>query len=202
MKQLEEKLSSWSTSMTKREHEFLELKKVSTKYEFQDGEIIKLNVGGVIFAVSKETLTQKLIKPSKSLETTHYDPNYFNSLVSGLHNLIKDSNDESIFIDRDPTYFRYILNYLRSGGDVKNFVLPSDNHALESLFVEARYYSMDGLTELISKSHQQLISKYLEENVETKPTTTGFGFGSTTFGSKPLIKPSNGSGFNFGGSGF
>ena len=62
---------------------------------------IKLNVGGHHFTTSLQTLT----KDPKSMLAT---------MFSGKFEM-KPSEDGAFFIDRDGTYFRFILNYLRNG---------------------------------------------------------------------------------------
>lgn len=52
--------------------------------------------------------------------------------------------DDYTFIDRDPTHFRYILNYLRGA-----VVLPRDRRALHELRVEADFYSLRGLVSAV-----------------------------------------------------
>ena len=61
-------------------------------------KIIRLNVGGILFTTSLDTLL--------------YDENSMLALMfSGRYNVEKD--DEGwYFIDRDGTHFRYILNFL------------------------------------------------------------------------------------------
>ena len=67
---------------------------------------VKLNVGGHLFTTSVQTLTK--------------DPNsMLAALFSGKFEM-KPSEEDTFFIDRDGTHFRFILNYLRSG----ELVLP------------------------------------------------------------------------------
>ena len=75
------------------------------------------------------------------------------AMFSGRHP-IRQENDGSIFIDRDGTHFRYILNYLRDGGFVDGS-LPEDKQTLKELQNEAMYYQMNGLVKTI----QQMLSQ-------------------------------------------
>lgn len=58
-----------------------------------------------------------------TVDTLSRDPAcYFSSLLRGRYENTQSSgnnttggNDDRFFIDRDPTHFRYILNYLRDG---------------------------------------------------------------------------------------
>lgn len=62
-------------------------------------EKVKLNVGGQIFVTSITTLTK--------------DPDSLLSRMFGPNGTAVPEADGSYFIDRDGTYFRYVLNYLR-----------------------------------------------------------------------------------------
>jgi len=71
-----------------------------------------------------------------------------------------NSKFESLQRQRDGKYFGYILNYLRSGGFSHNFALPLDKHILECLYLEARYYNIQGLMELIEETSDNIRIKY------------------------------------------
>ena len=62
------------------------------------------------------------------------------AMFSGRHE-VETTEDGSFFIDRDGTYFRFILNYLRNG----ELILPEGATFLEELEVEARFYQVQGL---------------------------------------------------------
>lgn len=68
-------------------------------------------------------------------------------LVAGDIPSASDSRDR-LFIDRDPTHFRLVLNYLRDG----DCSLPTTEAALSELLSEAEFYSLDGLRELVCPS--------------------------------------------------
>lgn len=85
---------------------------------------IFLNVGGVCFATRRSTLL-----PS-------------NSFFSGAVRAQPDYSE--LFLDRDPTYFRHILNWLRG---VR--YLPEDDAVLQELHWEADYYCMPDMCEAI-----------------------------------------------------
>ncbi|KAI7906730.1 uncharacterized protein BX663DRAFT_497447 [Cokeromyces recurvatus] len=96
-------------------------------------ERIKLNVGGQLYETSLSTLRK--------------DPNSMLAIMFNENGgtIIQDA-DNSYFIDRDGTYFRLILNYLR---DLK---LPShiinDLKIMDELRQEAQFYKLNGLLKL------------------------------------------------------
>ena len=89
--------------------------------------IVRLNVGGKRFTTSLQTLTR--------------DPNsMLAAMFSGRHK-VETTDDGSFFIDRDGTYFLFILNYLRDG----ELVLPESPKFLKELEAEARFYQLQGV---------------------------------------------------------
>ena len=83
---------------------------------------ILLNIGGTHFESKRATLEKcpyfrRLLDPTAR---THIEM------------------DRSIFIDRDRTHFRHILNYLRDG-EVPNYLTPADVY---QLIREAKFYEM------------------------------------------------------------
>ncbi|KAL6043900.1 BTB domain-containing protein [Balamuthia mandrillaris] len=157
--------------------------KAKTAMKFSS-ERIKLNVGGTLFVTSRATLTHM--------------PSMLQSMFSGRFSLEADKEDGSFFIDRDPTHFRFILNYLRDS----HVELPSLSSAaamdvLRQLLVEAEYYGLDGLVMQLrqmeeegeererskrskGKLQQQQKSKGEEEEELAKPNNLG---GSATISS-------------------
>uniref|UniRef100_A0A8C7REF1 BTB/POZ domain-containing protein KCTD3 n=1 Tax=Oncorhynchus mykiss TaxID=8022 RepID=A0A8C7REF1_ONCMY len=92
------------------------------------GDIIHLNVGGKRFSTSKQTLAW-------------VPDSFFSSLLSGRISTLKDETG-AIFIDRDPSLFTPILNFLRT----KELSPRSINVHL--LMHEAEFY---GITPLVRK---------------------------------------------------
>jgi len=76
-----------------------------------------LNIGGVLFFTSRETLSKK------------------NTFFSKLIEQYPADSMEPPFVDRDPQHFRYILNWLRG-----SMTLPEDLKILQELCVEADFY--------------------------------------------------------------
>ena len=95
--------------------------------------IVKLNVGGQHFTTSLQTLTR--------------DPNsMLAAMFSGRHEL--ETTDGSFFIDRDGTYFRFILNYLRNG----ELILPDGATFLKELEAEAKFYQVQGILDELHRT--------------------------------------------------
>ena len=98
---------------------------------------IVLDIGGTKFKTSKMTLTSPV-----GSEHGHF----FNRMFGGDWD-IKSNEDGSIWIDRDPTHFSVILNYLRSGDNVQ---LPDCIRDLNELNAEAEFYGLKGLHDIIN----------------------------------------------------
>lgn len=102
---------------------------------------IKLNIGGQIFQTSLLTLQQ--CPP----------PSLFSAMFSGKWT--PDIDDRGcFFIDRDPTYFRHILNYLRDGGGSGGYAVAVSGLSASSkqaLLREAQFYQIGGLVSLLSQ---------------------------------------------------
>ncbi|XP_066986467.1 SH3KBP1-binding protein 1 isoform X1 [Macrobrachium rosenbergii] len=73
---------------------------MASSYFLGSGDIINLNIGGQRFSTSRETLTW-------------VPDTFFTSLLSGRIPTLRDEAG-AIFIDRDPSLFSIILNYLRT----------------------------------------------------------------------------------------
>lgn len=96
-------------------------------------DVIDLNIGGHLFSTSRQTL---LADPSSMLSRMFAPDSQFGFVRDGK---------SRVFIDRDGTQFRHILNYLRSNGDASRMLLPTDLTSLQELLHEAKYYMLDGL---------------------------------------------------------
>lgn len=93
-------------------------------------------------------------KCSTSLQTLQAEPeSVLGIMFSGIHP-IKRQNDGSIFIDRDGTHFRIILNYLR-GGIASSEQLPNEKFLLSELQTEANYYQLKGLEKMINSEEKE-----------------------------------------------
>mmetsp|Transcript_1026 Transcript_1026/g.1454 ORF Transcript_1026/g.1454 Transcript_1026/m.1454 type:complete len:292 (+) Transcript_1026:106-981(+) len=94
-------------------------------------EIILLNVGGMKFTTSRNTLCLQ--------------DSMLARMFSGTHPLSIDP-EGAYFIDRDGTHFQYILNYLRDG----SFPPPELDICSKVLLErEARFFCLDELVEIL-----------------------------------------------------
>lgn len=90
--------------------------------------VVYLNVGGCLFATRRDTLQ---------------GVGFFSGLV--------ESNDGmELFVDRDPTHFRYILNWLRGSR-----CLPEDDQTLTELMWEADFYALDDMVASIGTTRHR-----------------------------------------------
>ena len=105
--------------------------------------IVKLNVGGQHFTTSLQTLTR--------------DPNSMLAAMFPGRHKVQTTEDGSFFIDRDGTYFRFILNYLRNG----ELILPDGATFLKELEAEAKFYQLQGILDEL----QRTAPKDFEESV-------------------------------------
>lgn len=99
-------------------------------------DVVHLNIGGTPFMTLRDTLASS------------------NSFFSGLlqqarpQRTVGDARVE-YFIDRDPTYFRVVLNWLRGVRSIPS----TDSSVLREIRWEAEYYAM---TDLVSEIDNRL----------------------------------------------
>ena len=103
-------------------------------------EVVILNVGGKKFTTSLQTLRAE---PESMLGV----------MFSGRHPCNR-RKDGSIFIDRDGTHFRIILNYLR--GTITSIEqLPDDSNTLSDLSSEIQYYQLKGFQKIMGSMEKE-----------------------------------------------
>ena len=86
----------------------------------RDMTIVELNVGGQMFTTTTETLNRR--------------DSFFKGIVSTC------MSHDAVWIDRDPTTFRHVLNHLRG-----TTTFPTDVQDLLALRQEAEFYAMPEL---------------------------------------------------------
>ena len=117
----------------------------------QNAECIKVNVGGALFVTSKETVMR-----CESM---------LSSMFSGRIP-IKTDDDGYVFIDRDGSHFRTILNFLRDGSVTK----PSTEQESEELKREAKFYCISELVQFLENDEQG--QEFGDSTVGVYPTPT------------------------------
>ena len=121
-----------------------------------NSEMVKLNVGGSLFAMFRETLTKKIKKfiRNETVEAEYYEPHLLELFVSGQASA-KIDRDGAIFIDRNPTHFQAVLDFLRlpqsNSRRAEDFVIRySDDLILKAAILkEAEFYRLDALRDSI-----------------------------------------------------
>ncbi|XP_076467940.1 BTB/POZ domain-containing protein KCTD12-like [Babylonia areolata] len=99
------------------------------------GQLVELNVGGVMYTTNLATLVKE---PDSILASLFQDTS---------HHLVRDTKGK-VFIDRDGVLFRYVLDYLRN----QKLVLPENFHERERLKQEAEYFQLPDLIHCLSLS--------------------------------------------------
>lgn len=108
-----------------------------------DTDIIKLNVGGYVFTTLKSTLLKPICDfISEQSLLTHF----INDTKSFGHKEPKIDENGALFIDRNPEFFKYILDYLRM--DENDFELPDEEESLRGIIRDAQFYKIDALKEI------------------------------------------------------
>jgi len=130
---LKKKLENDREELNKQHHQFEEDKKLMGDVLLKQSTIIKLNVGGMKYTTSKDTLCI-------------YKDCILAKMFSGQW---KQDRDEEgyYFIDRDGASFKHILRFLQNG----SIMAPSSPEELYQLKQESEYFNLPGLTKLISQ---------------------------------------------------
>jgi hypothetical protein len=134
------------------------------KLRNDEDEIVELNIGGIIYTTKKSTLCS-------------YKTSYFYYLFSEKGNMVKDKNGK-IFIDRDGTTFKYLLNWLRDSSiedfpkkDSDNYILFLSDlkyygyHELERIVLfDSDFYHKGNYIVYKNENNQNIICRYLDCN--------------------------------------
>eukprot|EP01080_Neovahlkampfia_damariscottae_P005527 gene5527-9344_t len=154
-------------------------KELIKRVNFNDSDILELNVGGMYYSTFKSTLSQKI----------NQEENYFTSNFSGRFEIPTDKQGR-YFIDRDGSLFKYVLSFLRESGSMKNVTFPTDKKLLIELKNEFEFYTLpwpfQSPSSLISLGELATIDEWCEFNGKWKLIYKASvdGFESSTFHSK------------------
>ena len=143
-------------------------------YPSTQSDIISFNVGGKYFSIYKSDIMKQILRKNSKHE--FYGASLLQGLIGGTLDAKYDENN-AIFLNRDPKYFSYILNYLRVVNTDEAFLQPNNLHDLNCLLKESEYYHIDGLTELLKDtqiSHQKTQkNKVVKSKKKTILNSTG-----------------------------
>ncbi|XP_053986682.1 BTB/POZ domain-containing protein KCTD9 isoform X2 [Hylaeus volcanicus] len=148
-------------------------------------EWITLNVGGKYFTTTRDTLTKT--------EPTSMLARMFTESTDTEQRILPSRQDEmgAFLIDRSPTYFEPLLNYLRHGQMTLDAnVNPS------GVLAEARFYGIEGAIELLipmiedfhKSSSVSLTRKDVLKVIMSTPMTTELRFQGVDFTGADLSK--------------
>ncbi|XP_054009386.1 BTB/POZ domain-containing protein KCTD9 isoform X2 [Hylaeus anthracinus] len=148
-------------------------------------EWITLNVGGKYFTTTRDTLTKT--------EPTSMLARMFTESTDNEQRILPSRQDEmgAFLIDRSPTYFEPLLNYLRHGQMTLDAnVNPS------GVLAEARFYGIEGAIELLipmiedfhKSSSVSLTRKDVLKVIMSTPMTTELRFQGVDFTGADLSK--------------
>lgn len=126
-----------------------ELKQMESMHEIQESKI-KLDIGGQIFSTSIQTLRRDA-------------DSMLAAMFSGRYELKREA-DGSYFIDRDGTFFRHILNFLRDGY-LDSGTMPNDAVVLREILREAKFYQLGKLVQYL----EELIKNSLDGSSGSSP---------------------------------
>ncbi|KRX79059.1 Potassium channel regulatory protein [Trichinella sp. T6] len=113
-------------------------------------QAVILNIGGRRFSVSVNSLAMEPESILTQLVREQWRPSL---------------GFTEVYIHRDPTYFHYVLNYLRNG---HRALLPTNEVDMAQLFREAEFYQLHGLLPLLWRVTQSMpvIGDQLQVNDE------------------------------------
>nr|XP_033332855.1 BTB/POZ domain-containing protein KCTD9 isoform X2 [Megalopta genalis] len=120
--------------------DFISKDKSITKNQLnRNSEWITLNIGGKYFTTTRDTLTKK--------EPTSMLARMFTETTNNKQRILPSRQDQNdaFLIDRSPTYFEPLLNYLRHG----QIILDANVNAA-GVLAEARFYGIEGAIEILT----------------------------------------------------
>jgi len=120
-------------------------------------DIVTLNVGGTKYSTSKANLRK-------------IPGSFFDLMLSGELTDIKPIKNNTYFIDRDDTYFKYILNYLREGDNAEipekiKYKIEKEMYFYGVKTQEILHYNMSNIVE--DKTFK-LINDWIDKTITLK----------------------------------
>lgn len=114
-------------------------------------DIVKFNIGGTLFSTVISTITKPIPKSNTSNKNPieYYEPHLLARLITiDSSNAKYDHDNKAIFIDRNPLYFNYILDFLRLGSS-KFRIRDVSQDVLNEIYVEAEFYQVEALIDTL-----------------------------------------------------
>jgi len=108
-------------------------------------KIVKLNVGGKLFATFMSTLTR-------------INDTFFTAYFSDAFNHETDFLDGSYMIDRPPDYFGLILNYMR-GIDIKHNIYAMNTEQITDFIEEVVFYQVHPIFDILNAEGSRILFK-------------------------------------------
>jgi len=130
-KWMEEEKKKQTDELSKARSAFEEEKEKAHKFITANKGPIKLNIGGNLFQTTLSNLSKF--------------PSMLNTMFNGMLEVEKDESG-AVFIDRDGTHFRHILNFMRD--ESLSTDLPAE--VIGALKTEAEFYQMADLTNALN----------------------------------------------------
>ncbi|XP_076644727.1 BTB/POZ domain-containing protein KCTD9 isoform X1 [Halictus rubicundus] len=168
--------------------DFIPKDKINTRNQLnRNSEWITLNIGGKYFTTTRDTLTKK--EPMSMLARM------FTETTNNKDRILPSRQDHkgAFLIDRSPTYFEPLLNYLRHG----QIILDANVNAA-GVLSEARFYGIEGAIEILNtmveeeeKQKSGLVSltrKDVLKAIMSTPVTSGLRFQGVDFVGADLSK--------------
>ena len=111
-------------------------------------DIVKFNIGGTLFSTVISTITKPIPKSNKN-HIKYYEPHLLARLITTDSSDAKyDHDNKAIFIDRNPHYFNYILDFLRLGSS-KFRIRDESQDVLNEIYEEAEFYQVEALIDTL-----------------------------------------------------
>ncbi|PIC48808.1 hypothetical protein B9Z55_007653 [Caenorhabditis nigoni] len=111
--------------------------------EDNKGKPVKLDIGGTIFHTTPTTIYKYFSRLKRDFEF-HREFHIKSDSIEHYSLMYRDQ----LFYDRDSENFRYILNFLRDGDNMK---LPKNREKVEEILEEAKFWMLKELEELCSR---------------------------------------------------
>ncbi|PIC48806.1 hypothetical protein B9Z55_007651 [Caenorhabditis nigoni] len=108
---------------------------------------VKLDIGGTIFHTTPTTICKYFSRLKRDFKFYRESRDLWRSEIK-IDFRVRHCKKDQLFYDRDSENFRYILNFLRDGENMK---LPKNREKIEEILEEAKFWMLKELEELCSR---------------------------------------------------